>query len=209
MYTPDKIPDPYTNLNAYDKISAVDPQVLAYPKIEKMQNVETHPIEVKPGYPYVYIALHYTGGCFVLYGISAHYYQCPSKALPKSLIQLPRTMAPPKGWKQVKGLCAPHAQPKTNADDLYGYCDAEGKWREDSYKAVCHCEAGYHDIQTRSGTECQGIHNHVLFEFSFRFNILHHAFQDNILSRSSENVVDLTVRKLNLKRLCTWLCLSL
>lgn len=155
-YRPDKIPNPYMNRDMFDKISAVDPKVLAYPKIKKMQNVETHPIEVKPGYPYVYIALHYTGGCFVLYGVSAHYYQCPSKALSKSLIQLPRTIAPPKGWKQVKGLCAANAQPKTNADDLFGYCDDQGNWREHKYNAVCQCEAGYHEVATRTGTECSG-----------------------------------------------------
>ncbi|KAK3735399.1 hypothetical protein QZH41_013394, partial [Actinostola sp. cb2023] len=155
MYTPDKIPDPYSNPKVYDKVGMVNPQFVAYPKIDKIKNLETQPFEIKPGYSYVYLALHYTGGCFVVYGLSAHYYQCPSKAMSKSLIQLPQTMSPLKGPLQVKGSCARHAKPRTNEDDLYGYCEAEGRWSEDSYKGVCLCEAGYHEVNSSSGTECK------------------------------------------------------
>ena len=167
MYTPDKIPDPYSNPKVYDKVGMVNPQFVAYPKIDKIKNLETHPFEIKPGYSYVYLALHYTGGCFVVYGLSAHYYQCPSKAMSKSLIQLPQTMSPLKGPLQVKGSCARHAKPRTNEDDLYGYCEAEGRWSEDSYKGVCLCEAGYHEVNSSSGTECKGKFYFIYYVFIF------------------------------------------
>lgn len=157
IYTPDKIPDPYlTRGSFYEKIGTLKPKVISVPKLQEAQNFETHSFKIRPGNNYVYLALHYRGGCLVVYGVHVHYYRCPSLALSSSLIQLPLTTSPANGSVQVKGSCTEHAEPMTNVNDLFGYCEADGKWSKDLNRGECLCEAGFEKVFVNSGSECKG-----------------------------------------------------
>ncbi|KXJ21015.1 Ephrin type-A receptor 2 [Exaiptasia diaphana] len=162
MYTTGKIPNPYLNHGAYDLKSAVSPKYMvmgfAYEdmrNIRSLTNVETYPIDLRQEYPYVYIAFRYTGGCISMSRVIAHYYQCPAKTLSESLIRVPMTMSPPCGSQGVRGQCFPYAQPESYGNEPFWFCEAEGKWSNNS-KGMCICKAGYDKVNTsKREAECQ------------------------------------------------------
>ncbi|KXJ21040.1 Ephrin type-A receptor 3 [Exaiptasia diaphana] len=164
MYNTGKIPNPYLNHSAYDLKSAVSPKYMVmgftYEDIKNIRsstNRETYRIDLRQGYPYVYIAFRYTGGCISVCRVSAQYYQCPAKTLSESLIRVPMTKAPPNGSERVRGQCFPYAQPESNGNEPFWLCEAEGKWSENSNIGMCICKAGYDKVNTsKREAECQG-----------------------------------------------------
>ncbi|XP_031575474.1 ephrin type-B receptor 1-B-like isoform X2 [Actinia tenebrosa] len=154
------LPDPYKNLDIFEKIGTSSPKVLSTAgNLDQAQrNKETFSVMVDAAKPYVYLAFHYQGGCVKLFSVTVQYYKCPSIKLSSNLVKLPQTIAPADNSTKVKGSCssAQHLKPLTNESDLYGYCQEDGEWSTDRYRGECGCDYGYGKVATVSaGSECR------------------------------------------------------
>ncbi|XP_048585722.1 ephrin type-A receptor 4 [Nematostella vectensis] len=150
------VPDPNNSPSGtYSKIGTLNATKLSSLG-NKTQNVQTLSLILENSKPYVYLSLHYKGGCLAVQSILVEYFRCADMALPSSLVQLGATVAPANNSIKVSGACAPNSKQVSGAGDLYGYCQSDGEWSSGLFSGECQCDAGHQNTTTGGGgAECQ------------------------------------------------------
>jgi len=151
-----RVPEPGSMPEEYENFASTNPKILVSSDITKPDNNETYSFSTNSSALYYYLAIQYRGGCFSLYNVTISYSVCPSVALPSSLIQLPRTMAPVSGSIKGFGACPANAEPLANNVTLYGECNANGEWSSNVTSGECWCSEGYGKYLNGSGGQCKG-----------------------------------------------------
>ena len=135
-------PDPLTNNATYEKIAEITAPTLG------IKVTDTFIVEVKG--KYIILAFHDQGSCSVLYSVTVSYDICPKVTLARSLVSLPRTMAPANNSEPVLGNCVTNAVREQG--NLSVNCQSNGAWNKSSLKGRCVCKE---DMENRGG-ECKG-----------------------------------------------------
>ncbi|EDO39124.1 predicted protein [Nematostella vectensis] len=150
-------PDPNNSPpQTYSKMGTLNATKLWTSFGNKTQNVQTLSLILENSKPYVYLALHYKGGCLAVQSILVEYFRCMNMTLPSTLVQLGATVAPANNSINVSGACAPNSKQVSGAGDLYGYCQSDGEWSSGLFSGECQCEAGHQNTTTGGGgAECQ------------------------------------------------------
>ncbi|EDO39123.1 predicted protein [Nematostella vectensis] len=153
-------PDPNNSPpGTYSKIGTLNATKLWTSFVNKTQNVQTFSLILENSKPYVYLALHYNGGCLAVQSILVEYFRCADMTLPSTLVQLRATVAPANNSINVSGACAPNSKQVSGAGDLYGYCQSDGEWSSGLFSGECQCDAGHQNTTTGGGgAECQACH---------------------------------------------------
>ncbi|XP_048586044.1 ephrin type-A receptor 4 isoform X3 [Nematostella vectensis] len=151
------VPDPNSSPSGtFSNIGTLNATKLWTSLENKIQNVQTLSLILQNSKPYVYLALHYKGGCLAVQSILVEYFRCADMTLPSTLVQLGPTVAPANNSINVSGVCAPNSKQVSGAGDLHGYCQSDGEWSSGLFSGECQCEAGHQNTTTGGGgAECQ------------------------------------------------------
>ena len=154
-------PDPLNNSVAYQRIAVIN-------QTTDKRNSETISVLVKE--KYVILAFHNYGACSTLYSVEVTYNVCPDKTLRRSLVSLPRTVAPANDSEpiRVEGECNREATVQ-GSGSLYVHCESNGEWNTTGLEGRCICKE---DMQNNEGkckgnvgahaTDCKGVQCYLL-----------------------------------------------
>ena len=140
-----KYPDPLKNTAAYENITRFGNFTS-----DRQKTLET--IQVSITGKYFILAFHYYGGCTVLYSVKVTYNVCPDETLSKSLVSLPRTVAPANDSEsiRVQGNCNKDTVPVPGS--LYVHCETNGEWNASGLEGRCNCKEDRQNV----GGNCEG-----------------------------------------------------
>ena len=131
------------------------PGLESFEKVSAMNGSDPSAFSVLVTGKYSFIAFRDNGSCSTLSKVQVMYNVCQEKTLDKSLVTLPRTVAPANDSQtlKVKGNCLEDTMPST-AEELYGICQSNGEWRGSPQQQLgkCLCKAGLMAV----GGGCRG-----------------------------------------------------
>ena len=139
------VPNPLINNATYEKISEVTARILGI----NVRVQKTFSVEVKG--KYIILAFHHQGSCSSIYSVSISYNVCPVYTIDRSLVSLPRSMAPVNNSVSVQGSCVANAA--NSQGILRVECQSDGVWNISSLRGRCICR----ENMENNGGECKGI----------------------------------------------------
>jgi len=128
---------------AYKKIAEIN-------KTTDIRTSETISVLVEG--KHVILAFHDYGACTSLFSVKVTYNVCPDETLRRSLVSIPRTVAPAKDSEpiRVEGHC--NREVIQVSGSLYVHCESNGEWNITGLEGRCICKE---DMQNKGGI-CEG-----------------------------------------------------
>lgn len=111
----------------------------------------------KNGSEGVTFGIRSTGSCgeTTVYRMKIYYYYC-KKTFIKS-VEVPNTISPSSGSKEVIANCSKNSSPSRNERTFKGFCRSNGTW-EISSNTECLCDKGFESISSKGCLPCPDSH---------------------------------------------------
>ena len=166
-------PDPRSNSVAYERVA----------EIKATDKITSETISILAKENHVILAFHNYGACITLFSVKVTYNVCPDETLRRSLVSLPRTVAPANDSEptRVEGKCDKGTVQVPGS--LYVHCESNGEWNTTGIEGRCICKE---EMQNNNGI-CIG--NVVAFtllsmkmhmRLTIASHILHFIFLDGL-----------------------------
>ena len=141
--TPDKIPNPINSNSSYRRFASFNRQSSGF-------TVLTLPLVLSRRY--FVLGFRDQGGCRTLNSVKVTYNVCPRTTLSRTLISVPRTLAPSNDSESISvlGECAANSVLVSNS--LIVLCESSGEWNITLLGGGCVCKENMENI----GGKCTG-----------------------------------------------------